>query len=242
MPITPADGIYWPHTLYEQTNEWNRFAGSISGGMTFSGAMQNIVQPGGGLWSTTLNALQLMSDDQRRAFLALRTLARDGAMPIHVPRRLSFEPPWPLDGNGNPITSFGDIPNDDDSLFDDGTGYYCPVINITTYGETPINSTSMSLYPQYASALRGGESFSIWSDEQGWMHHEIGTVSVNAALGVSVVSIAPWTREAISHGTFCDFERRYCTMKLTEPKAMNMVARGPSMKDEPSVQLIEMIF
>lgn len=234
------DAVTFPLSLMrELTVEWNLFAGNATPGQTASGAFPSLRLDGGGLWVAKLNQILLVDDDAVRAYRALRIAARGGARALYVPRHETVQP-WPLDENGRPITTYGDIPWDDEVLFDDDTGWDQPVIDCITVGSAALRATTLALRFIYGGPLRGGEVFSILHAAQGWRLYEIEAVEINDD-GDSVVTFSPPLREAVADETQVEFDQPRCTMKLLSPDAMNFTLQT-FPNDRPTAQFIETFF
>lgn len=228
MPLlTPADAVLLPwHFSASRSNAWNLIDGVVSSTGSLSGAQQFLSAPGGGLWGCELRGIDLsspdlhpVSGDGARMFRGIKGALKNGVMPAVVYRNDAMLPPFPLDAHGRPIMSYAPLPHSDGSYFTDGTGHTQPVIVSYAVGAHDINATQVRIRFDVGSALRGGESFSVWTPAQGWRLYDI--IGVEEDDGEFVCAITPWLRDGFSDGTPIEFDRPRCTMRLAEPKAMD---------------------
>lgn len=233
-----------PILLREASNEWNLVGNQITPGQTASGVMPSIRTDGGGLWVAAIEQSLLGISgltkrfDDHRAYRAIRGLANGGASQIVVPR-VDVIQPWPIVG-GVEVKSYGDIPFDDGTLFDDGTGWSQPVIVSETVAGAALRATSLRLNMIYSSDLRGGEDFSINNPTAGWRLHEIST-AVLGDDGYWTVNFLPPLREAIDSGVDIEFDLPRCLMRMQTMAAMNYKLSAPYLAS-PSLSFIEAAF
>jgi hypothetical protein len=223
MPLfRPTDSIAIPRRLiHSKSNNWNLAGGSMSPGQTVSGAFPYATLPGCGLWVAATGSVYLRTPDDARAYRAIRNLAKQGVMPLIVPRIDAFSiMPFPLDGNGKQITAYDTVPFSDGSSFSDGTRWRQSVIDCALVNSATINATQLTMRFVNGGPLRGGESFSLFHDNQGWRCYEVAGVDLNDD-GDSVVTITPWLRDDIDAGSYVDFDEPKCTMRIADPKAMD---------------------
>jgi hypothetical protein len=126
--------------------------------------MPQVHVDGGGLWMAQLTDVRVTRSADVLAWRALAARLDSGATPVVMEMREPRLIPWPLDGNGNPITAQYEAANNDDSTFDDGTSYVSDVISAETYAAADLRATTLRLRLLNASALKGGEHFSIQHD------------------------------------------------------------------------------
>lgn len=192
----------------------------ISPGVGGSGNVTLLALDGGGLWELDYGSISLRTADHQRMWEALAAISDGGVTPFVVPYCGSRTAPWPLVG-GEPLTSYGDIPHDDGTLFDDGSGYYQPVIDVEVIGTPALRDTSMTVRINYGSAFRGGELFSIYHPTAGYRFYRVvGVEEVVPDLDYTL-TIRPPLREAVADGTVLDFDRPRCLMQLADPGAMD---------------------
>lgn len=234
------DAIVFPDRLLVESSEaWNIGASTFSPGQTGSGTF---LPPGridgGGLWVMSADLIVPQEKDDFLCYRAVRMLNQGGARPMVMLRDEASAgfPPWPVIG-GVEITGYAAIPHSDGTLFSDGTGYSQPAIVAQTVGAAALRDTTLTINLISASALRGGEVFSLYTANQGWRMHEITTVVIDGN-GHSVVTFEPPLRDDIDDATPVEFDRPRCVMFCATPKALDLVVTT-SPYCTPSISFIE---
>jgi hypothetical protein len=235
-------GIPWPPRLNRPLAvKFNLAASTLAPGQSAFGAFPFGRRDGGGLWLATLTNINLRADDDVRAFRAVRMAAQGGVVPIFVPRNDTGLAPWPLDGDGKPIKSYGDIPFSDDSLFSDDTGFFQNVIDVVTVGASTLRQTTLPVQVNYGSALRGGECFSILHPVESWRMYEVVSIATAAGSSQLTLTIEPPLRDDVPIGTQLDFDNPRCTMRLAKPDSMDLdLTTYPYPR--PAVDFVETFF
>lgn len=201
--------------LREQNHDWNIVGNTMGAGQT-TGASVDVRSDGGGLWMASLNNIRFLDATDALLWRAVRQICNGGVTPIVVPRNDIPFAPWPA---GAPT---GLIAHSDGTPFDDGSGYYQPVIDITARGAAPLRATAMEFDLNYCGPLQGGEAFSIEHPLFGWRLYEIATVVVAEGGASAAVTFNPPLREAVDDETRLEFDRPRCLMKLATPGAMDL--------------------
>jgi len=169
--------ISWPRVLQRDRRwTWELYARTLSGGRTLSGVTPAARLDGGGMWMASLGDVQVSTPDQVRAWRALAARLDSGATPVVLEARDENFAPWPLDANGQPVTAQSEATNSDNSTCDDGTSYVSDVISAETYAAADLRATTLRLRLNNASALKGGEHFSIQHDTFSHRLYRIGKV------------------------------------------------------------------
>jgi hypothetical protein len=241
----------WPEfpraLLREKSNSWNLASTAASSGITDSSVMTMVRSDGGGFWTCSMTDISMSGikgvalagrDRQSlstRLWRAVRNLANGGVQPIVVPRNDALFIPWPI---GRSRTTAAPIPHDDGSLFDDGSGYYQPVIDVTAKGAS-LRATSLDLTLNVCGALVGGEAFSILHLDRdiGWRMYEIATVDYSDATHATI-TFNPPLRDLIEDDTALEFDRPRCLMRLAKPGSMDL-AVAPWTFNSASVDFVE---
>lgn len=238
--MIPADAIQVPVSLLkEKTNKWNLLSSTVTPGQTGTGHFPRVGMRGGGLWSATISGMWLLTDRHAKTYRAIRMLARNGVVPMVVPRRDAMLSPWPV-VDGRQVMKLGALPHSDGAMFGDGAGYDQPLISALSIGPASLRSTSMTIRMVSGSPLEGGESFSIFHPTMGWRLYEIGA-SVQQDSGDFIVAFGPELREDVPDGTEIEFDNPRCTMRLATPNGMDFVMETyPFAQQEMS--LIEAFF
>lgn len=210
MPVT------FPRKLLrEHDHDWNIIGNTAGSGQTSSVAAV-IRSDGGGFWAASLNNIQFLDRSDTLLWRAIRQLCNGGVSPIVVPRNDIAFAPFPF--GALPMDA---IPHSDGALFSDGGGYAQPIINVTCNGGAALRAVSMNVNLIVCADLQGGEAFSIEHPTFGWRMYEIATVSP-VSDGVVAITFNPPLREAIVDGEQIEFDMPRCTMRLADPKAMDL--------------------
>ncbi|WP_398472794.1 hypothetical protein [Tardiphaga sp.] len=214
--------------LREQSHSWNIVGNTMSAGQAGDGFSPVVRSDGGGLWSCVMSAVSLSGikgaklrhkDRIKQSTLlwrAVRQICNGGIGRIVVPRNDALFRPLP-----EGASAYGAIPHSDGALFSDQTGYYQSVIDVVTYGNATLRSTTLYLHLTRCGDLLGGESFSINHPIWGWRMYEIATVEPVDEFNVAV-TFNPPLREAVPAGTKVEFDRPRCLMQLKAPNSMDL--------------------
>lgn len=208
--------ITLPPKLIEVDHDWNIVGNTATAGQTAASSV-DIRSDGGGLWSASLNNIQFRDKSYTLLWRAVRQLCNGGVNPIIVPRRDTTWAPFP----GGIVPPSTPIPYSDLSLFDDGSGFYQSVIDVTCSGGAPLRSVSMVLNLNYCGSLQGGESFSIQHPTFNWRLYEIGSITPLDSTH-AFVTFNPPLREAVLDGDQIEFDQPRCTMKLVNSASMDL--------------------
>lgn len=200
-----------------------RLVGSArAAGRSASGVIHGGRVDGGGLWTYGFDGVNLKTVDHVNAWEALGAYLAEGATPIVVPFCNKRYFPAPI-VDGQPVYSYGDIPHDDETLFDDDTGYDQNVVVATVLNAAALRATTLVLRMTYAGELRGWHPFTIVHTEIGPRLY--GITSISDVDGTDhTVTIEPPLREAVDGGETADFDWPRCVMQLNGamPVSMNM--------------------
>lgn len=214
----------------EQNHDWNIVGNTASSGQTSSASVV-VRSDGGGFWSASLNDMQFRGPKDTLLWRATRQACNGGITPMVVWRNDQTFSPFPAG-----VTIDQIITHSDGSLFDDDTGYYQSVIDITA-GDGALRATSINIEINYAGDLMGGESFSIQHPTMGWRLYEIATVDQSSDTFASI-TFNPPLREVVTAGTQLEFDRPRCLMRLADSTAMDLnITTWPF--SVPSVKFIE---
>lgn len=228
--------------LREKSHSWNPRGIVATAGQTADNVSTIIRSDGGGFWVCTMSDVSLGGRGagagharQKTATLlwrAVRQLCDGGVNPIVVPRNDALFRPWPTGLAQGELS----LPHGDGALFDDGSGYYQPVIDVTCAAAS-LRAVFLNLTLLQCGPLQGGESFSILHDTAGWRLYEISTV-VYSDPTHATVTFRPPLREDVTAGTVVEFDRPRCTMRLATPNAMDL-AVVPWTFNTASVSFVE---
>lgn len=209
----PADLLGFEKVLWELSGM------TLSGGQTASGVMPVARIDGGGLWKSTLTAVGVYTADRRRAFRAFSAIADGGAQPIILPCIETYDAPWPI-VNGAPQRALPASPHSDGSTFSDGTSYDNSMIAAKVTVQAALRATSLIVQMIAGDNFHGGEHFAIDHPTNRWRLYRVRTAVLNTD-GTWAITFRPPLREAIPLGTFLEFDRPKCVMRLARPDAMD---------------------
>ena len=228
--------------LREKSHSWNLVGVAATPGQTSQSVAAIVRSDGGGFWSCSMSDVSLSGggalrgrDRQKISTLlwrAIRQICDGGVNAIVVPRNDALFVPWP-DGVAR---SAGSVPHSDGSFFSDGSGYYQPIISITS-GPAALRDKSLGITLNYSGDLMGGEAFSILHPIMGWRLYEISTVETVTET-TAIIGFNPPLREAVTDGTQLEFDRPRCTMRLAKPSSMDLSVQ-PWTFNSASVDFVE---
>jgi hypothetical protein len=232
--------------LRERSHSWNLVGIATTPGQNAQNTAPIIRSDGGGFWSCVMGDVSLsglkganVHDRQRQRMAtllwrAVRQVCDGGVNNIVVPRNDALFRPWPFQTTAGSIT---DIPHSDLALFDDDTGYYQPVIDVTVAADAALRATGLAVQLNLCGSLVGGESFSIQHATYGWRLYEIATVIYDSD-ATARISFMPPLREAVAAGTQLEFDRPRCVMRLKTTSSMDLTVQ-PWTFNNASVDFIE---
>ncbi|TCU25282.1 hypothetical protein [Rhizobium laguerreae] len=206
-----SDIIEWPGDLLVPGEcRPNLVPFTRSGGRSLGG-VQPSVRTDLGYWSIEYHDVPLYGADRMRTFEAIKDILSGSsgriAVPIYAPDRAPF-----VDG----IPAIPEVlPHDDDTFFDDDTGYLQGGISIVSQGVTPIGVTVMQLRIIEGDAALSGTLFSF-----NHALYRIGQV-IEVAGDMQTVRISPTVRELIPDGADLEFDRPTCLCNLVDDRGMD---------------------
>lgn len=206
----------WPSGLRVRSPGFQPRGMTVQGPVSLTGGSQSH-SVDSGYWIATLAFIPAVTPTAVRVFRALRALLEGGANHIRVPVKDGANAPWPLDGNGRPITSAAAaVFDDDDATFDDGSGFAQPVIAAVLAEDAALRATSVTIDFVNAGTIMGGEYFSI-----GDRLHVIKAVLAESGTE-KTVAIWPPLREAAPAGRDVEFDAPKCRMRLADDAASDL--------------------
>jgi hypothetical protein len=226
--------VYPPNLLTIASIDWNLLGTWVTGGRTGAGAIPVTDFSGGGFWVAAIGGILLRDLDAVRAYRAFRMTARGGS-PFTMWRRDVIQP-WPFDGDGNPVKTYGDIPFEDGAPFSDDSFFGQEVIRVATEAAADLRATEMTVSITYGSEFRGGEAFSIQHPTYDWRMYEIEEV-FDAGANYTI-RFSPPLREAVPDNTQLFFDLPRCTMMAASQSSF-LFRLGPAPYPPQSIELIE---
>lgn len=206
-----ADLLHWPGDLLTplecrpNPNPFTRSGGRSLGGV------KPAVRTDLGFWTIDLVGVPVHSADQRRTWNAIRRHLSGSAGVIVVPA-------WSLDTAPYASGEFEAatvLPHDDDTLFDDDTGYEQSAISVVSDGVTPLGATTIRLRIINADTNLVGVRFSY----EHALYETGPAIEING--DIWTVSISPAVRALIPSGADLEFDRPTCVCRLADDRGMD---------------------
>jgi hypothetical protein len=212
---------------------------AIDGGRAMSGVGSAVDFSGGGFWTVTYSEIAVFTPDQHRYWTLLRNRLNGGVRSISVPLLTDWVGPFPTDANGTPQAMLQRISFDDGAFFDDGSGFAESTVEAEIAVNAALNAGTVSIRMILGQELQGGETFSIAHPNKGDRAYSID--EIDSVVGnVVTCSIRPPLREAVTAGTYAEFSRPRCLMRLPPGATLPWSVR-PNWESRPSVTFIEAI-
>ncbi|HEY1630794.1 MAG TPA: hypothetical protein VGF56_05730 [Rhizomicrobium sp.] len=197
------------NTLFPSVGlQWALAGTVVTGGQPISGPPPAPDISGGGWWTAQCDIKLLTSTAEIRMWRALAVRLGSGAVPIVVPV-IDVAQPWPAGFTGAAL-----VPHSDGSPFSDGSLYETGIISYAVTGDASLRATSMQVTRSMGSAIKGGEFFTLTGPTYGDRLYLIGAVT-DVDGDLFSISFLPPLREDYADGTFADFQKPRCTMKLS---------------------------
>lgn len=196
-----------------------------------------VVASDAGVWKASFGSipvLQRQGHDDIALWQAISTLLEGRAGEIAVPIETRGRRPLPAGVSDNDIDTEEQVAHDDDSLFDDGTGYVNSWIEAELAADAALRATTLSLAKGACGTLVPGMDFSI-----GVRLYRIRTVVAQTAATATVTINFP-LREAAAAGMFCDFALPVCLMRLASDQEMDLAIER-NKRAFPTVNLVEAV-
>lgn len=207
----------WPiHVLTPRNLARSYTPRTLAGTTALSGFTQAIVSPAAG-WRIKYENIAVRTAAQINTWDALEAILEGRATPILVPlcegRRRPFSDP-----------EAPPVPHDDETPFDDGTGYDQPSIVAKFTADAALRATEVSLTVIQGGTLTAGHHFSV-----GERLYRIQRIVTQDGASYTI-KIRPGLREAVLDGDEANFERLWCKCRLASDNEMaltlEMMKRG----------------
>ena len=205
---------------------------SRSGGRSLGG-VDTAVRTDLGFWAIEYGnvVMQMRHRAQWKTWQAIRSALSGRAGLIAVRVRSSLSAPY-ASGSFEPVA---EVPHDDDTLFDDDTGYAQAAISIVSEDVTPMGATTIKLRIINAEGNLVGVKFS-------YEHALYETGPLIAVDGdIWTVPITPSVRAAIPHGADLDFDQPTCLCRMADDRGMDVDQNVVSKNSFPSVSFVEAV-
>lgn len=233
-----ADPIVWPTcVLKPAAAQLSLAAMTTSGGASPTGSEQ-VVGNSPGRVKIALNNIPIRNREQVRCWRAIDAALGGRAGTIMVPVYDKSRGPFPTVA-GQILYTYGDISFGDGALFDDGSGFYQPVIiavMASPYDVAP-GAVTMPVQVDYGAELEAGMVFS--AGEYVYVISQI--LSVDDTDGNMVYSIAfrPPAREVIAADASLDFDNPAVRCRLASDDGMALPALDLWKTADASVSFVE---
>jgi len=232
--------IYWPRDVLSPRQVTPELVpATISGGRTIT-SVEKIIKVDAGYWQITLDQIPYASKEHKRAWRAVAGILQGRFGTIAVPVYDTDGAPWPLDGNGNPITDYPDEPHSDGTLFSDGTGYDQPVIVAEIYANAGLGAVYVTILFTFGDAdgPQPGQFFSVANR----LYRIIGvTASAASPTQVFTCKITPPLREPIFLGDTAEFDDPRCICCMATDTEMMSAADAYNGTSTGKVTFVEKI-
>jgi hypothetical protein len=189
---------------------------SLAGPASVSGKSQ-VVSSDAGIWIASFAEIPVHADETLDRILCWRAIANllEGRLnpilvPI-VPRRSQ-----PNQAVAAEFGLFDQVPHDDDTFFDDDTGYVGGANDVRLAGSVAVRAVTANVTINYGGTLQPGHDFSI--GERGYRLRTVVYTSATTA----TITFRPPLRDAASLGDRLEFDEPVCRMKLAEDGGMNL--------------------
>jgi len=205
--------IWWPEILRPQKIKIDLAHRSLRGPTAQSGYTQ-VVSNSAGLWTASYDSIPVYTSAMIRCWRALDSLIEGQLGIISIPA-------WDFPRSPNAIGELGlniysNTPHDDDSFFDDDSGYQSSWTNVSVGTAASIGATTVVLSKETASTLEPGHRFSI-NDRL----YQIKSITSQDSTSATI-TIRPPLREAIVVGDRAEFDYPRVKVRLTDDKAMQL--------------------
>ena len=230
-----ADFI-WPKRILTPSDKAVSFnPQNTGGGQAISGGEQ-VIGNSPGRASITLMGIRLKTKQQVKCWQALEGALEGRNKTILVPLFEYSRAPWPIVG-GSPLMSYGDIPFDDGALFDDGAGFYQPVIDAVAASAVAEGAVTAEIQVNYGGEPDAGCHFGY--GEYAARITQVLDVDNSGDAPVYTVKFRLPAREAIAAGDALDFDDPMIRCRLANDNGMDMQLAQWKFGNNPNVVFTE---
>lgn len=230
-----AADVIWPREeLPARRPFFNVARRSVAGPATREGLGQ-VSASDAGIWKATFEEIivyQQNGRDRIKLWHAIDGLLDGRLNTVLMPVETTGRRPLPAGVTDEDIDYEETTPHDDDSFFDDDSGYLNSWIGVEVASNAAARATTLSLTKVAAGDLEPGMRFSI-----GERLYQIKTV-VSQTAGAATITINLPLREAVVAGAECNFARPVCLMRLATDEEMDL-AIEMARYAFPTINLVE---
>lgn len=224
--------LRWPSRLPPRDVAADIIPRAIMGPPSMTGSQQS-VQSDAGCWYIQYGNISVIEEYRVKLWRAMQALLNIAGTPILVPIFDCKRSPFPLDGSGHKIVSYGDTPHSDTTLFSDGSGYGTSVIDIEVATAAFFRAVTLKITVNKAGALEGGELFSTLAGDM------YVITSLELVTGSTYnIGISPPLRAPLAAGTHLEFDNPVCRCVLENPGSMSLMLTQ-RVVGRPSLSFIE---
>lgn len=203
--------IRWPISrLRAQNVAFDIAPRSLAGPSSVSGFTQT-VSADAGLWKATLGGIIVKSRAEVLAFRAIANLLEGRLGTILIPLCRAYQP---VPDGAVEDGLYDEVPHDDDTLFDDDTGYVGTVIDVVAAAPAAVRAVSMTVTVNYAGDIEPGQHFSLGDGRL----YRVRTFDADTG----AMTFRPPLREAVLAGDRLEFDDPVLRCRLASDDAMNL--------------------
>lgn len=228
--------IVWPTCVLKPTAvQFSLAAMTTSGGASPTGSEQ-VVGNSPGRAKISLNSIPIRNKQQIRCWRAIEAALGGRAGTILVPVYDKSRGPFPL-VNGKSLFAYGDVPFSDDARFDDGSGFYQPVISASVTADVAAGAVAASIQIDYGAELEAGMIFGV--GEFAYVVSQVLDVDETGSNPIYSIKFRLPAREAIASGTAPDFDNPVVRCRLVADDGMALPALDLWKTADASVAFVE---
>jgi hypothetical protein len=218
--------IRWPDkVLRPQDVAFDLAPRSLAGPSSVSNVSQ-VVSSDAGIWKARFSNILVRDRASVITHRAVAALLEGRLGTILVPLCRAYQP---VPDGAVEDGLYDETEHDDDTLFDDDTGYITTVIDVVASADAAVRASSMNVTVNNAGDILPGQHFSI-----GERLYRVRTFDADTG----DMTFRPILREAVTAGDKLEFDDPVCRMRLTTDDAMDLELTLRRFA-QPTVQFIE---
>ncbi len=219
--------IRWPVCILPPRNvSFDIAARSLAAPASIGGATQ-VVASDAGVWKATFGDIRVTGQDGVLSWRAIATLLEGRLGSVLVPLCRGYQPVLQ-----DPDALYDPVPHDDDTFFDDDTGYAGSTTSVHFASGAAVRAVSATVTIGYGGTLQPGQHFSV-----GERLYRLRSV-VYANDTQASITFRPPLREAVAAGIPLEFDDPVCRMRLASDGEMDLELQMRRW-GSPSVNFLE---
>lgn len=219
--------IRWPEKLLPpQDVSFDIAARSLAAPPSIAGVSQ-VVSSDAGIWKATFANVRVVGQDAVLTFRVIATLLEGRMGSILVPLCRGHQPVI-----RDPANLYEEVPHDDDTFFDDDSGYVGSTTSVRFASAAAVRAVSATVTIDYGGTLQPGQHFSV-----GERLYRLRSVSFATDTQASI-TFRPPLREAVATGQRLEFDEPVCRMRLASDPEMDLDLRLRRF-GQPTVSFVE---